>query len=374
MRPNVKKVLSVVGARPNFMKVAPLEREFLKIRDLTHAVVHTGQHYGKEMSGVFFDQLGLPQPVRNLGVGSGDHGEMTGRIMIAFEKVCKELRPDLVVVVGDVNSTIAAALVARKMSIPVAHVEAGLRSFDETMPEELNRRLTDNLSNLLFASEPSAVENLKREGIDPGRVHLVGDVMVETLQLFLPQVVSRRREERLGLLRGQYGLVTIHRPANVDSPEALGEMVGILKLLPLPLLFPVHPRTVGRLQEFGLMGEIEAIPNLRLTAPETYLDFLSLLEGARLVLTDSGSIQSEAAFFNVPCLVCRENTERPFYIEHGTSVLVGRDQEKVSAALEQILNNKFKSSDSQMRAISSEVAGKIVRTIADYLSSDGQTS
>jgi UDP-N-acetylglucosamine 2-epimerase (non-hydrolysing) len=368
MRSNVKRVMSVVGARPNFMKVAPLHREFPKFSDLAHEVVHTGQHYDKEMSGVFFDQLGLPKPVRNLGVGSGDHGQMTGRIMIAFEKVCQELRPDLVVVVGDVNSTIAAALVARKMSIPVAHVEAGLRSFDETMPEELNRRLTDNLSNLLFASEPSALENLEREGIDPGRVYLVGDVMVETLQLFLPQVVSRRRSERLGLPRGHYGLVTIHRPANVDSPAALREMVEILKLFDLPLAFPIHPRTVGRLQEFGLMGEIEAMSNLRLLAPEPYLDFLSLLEGARLVLTDSGSIQSEAAFFNVPCLVCRENTERPFYIEHGTTVLVGRDQAKVGGALEQILSNSFKASDSQVRDISSGVAGKIVRTIADYLS------
>ncbi len=371
MPANVKSVLSVVGARPNFMKVAPLDREFLKFRDLTHAVVHTGQHYDKEMSEVFFDQLGLPKPVRNLGVGSGDHGEMTGRIMIAFEKVCQELRPDLVVVVGDVNSTIAAALVARKMSIPVAHVESGLRSFDETMPEELNRRLTDNLSNLLFASEPSALQNLEREGIDMGRVYLVGDVMVETLQLFLLQVVSRRRSEKLGLSQGQYGLITIHRPSNVDSPASLWEIVEILKLLSFPLVFPIHPRTVGRLQEFGLMGEIEALPNLRLVPPEPYLDFLSLLEGARLVLTDSGSIQSEAAFFNVPCLVCRENTERPFYIEHGTSVLVGRDQAKVSEALEQIVNNTFKSSDSQVRDISSEVARKTVRVIADYVSSAG---
>ena len=363
----MKSVVSVVGARPNFMKVAPLEREFLKIGNLTHSVVHTGQHYDQEMSGNFFDQLRLPKPVRNLGVGSGDHGEMTGKIMIAFEKVCKELRPDLVVVVGDVNSTIAAALVARKMSIPVAHVEAGLRSFDETMPEELNRRLTDNLSNLLFASEPSAVQNLKREGIDLTRVHLVGDIMVETLQLFLPQVVSRRRWETLGLPRAQYGLVTIHRPANVDAPDALREVVEILKLLTGPLVFPIHPRTVRRLQEFGLMRDIETMSNLTLLPPATYLDFLSLLEGSRLVLTDSGSIQSEAAFFNVPCLVCRENTERPFYMEHGTSVLVGRDKARVGMVLEQIVERKFKSSDSQVRDISSEVAGKTVRVIADYL-------
>ena len=349
------------------MKVAPLEKEFLKIGSLTHSVVHTGQHYDQEMSGIFFDQLRLPKPVRDLGVGSGDHGEMTGRIMIAFEKVCKELRPDLVVVVGDVNSTIAAALVARKMSIPVAHVEAGLRSFDETMPEELNRRLTDNLSNLLFASEPSAVQNLEREGIDLARVHLVGDIMVETLQLFLPQVASRRRWETLGLPGARYGLVTIHRPANVDSADALREVVEILKLLTIPLVFPIHPRTVRRLQEFGLRRDIEAMSNLVLLPPETYLDFLSLLQGSKLVLTDSGSIQSEAAIFNVPCLVCRENTERPFYIEHGTSVLVGRDQEKVGAALEQILSNTFKSSDRLVQDLSAAVSGKIVPIIADYL-------
>jgi len=361
------KIMSAVGARPNFMKVAPLEREFRKHDEVEHMTVHTGQHYDTGMSDVFFQQLGLAEPTRHLGVGSGGHGEMTGKIMIAFEKVCLELSPDLVIVVGDVDSTIAVSLVARKLFIPVAHVEAGLRSFDETMPEEHNRKLTDHLSNLLFVSEPSGVENLQREGIDMNRVHLVGDIMLETLEMFRSSVESRKRWEDFGLPKGSYALVTLHRPSNVDDPESLEESIEMLNQLPFPIVFPIHPRTVRRLDDFGLTGALESIPEIRLIPPESYVDFLSLLHGSRLILSDSGSVQAEASLFNVPCLVCRENTERPIYLEQGTSALVGRDREKLLAVLDDVERGRLRESSPMVKELGSGVARKTVDTIVDYL-------
>lgn len=362
-----KLIVNVVGARPNFMKIAALEKELLKISRFRTCTVHTGQHYDPEMSDVFFRQLSLAPPERSLGVGSGGHGYMTGRIMIEFEKVCEELRPDLVVVVGDVNSTIAAALVARKLFIPVAHVEAGLRSFDETMPEELNRRLTDTLSNLLFVSEPSGVDNLKREGIAGERVHLVGDIMLETLGMFLPAIRRRQRWMELGLQAGSYGLVTIHRPSNVDDPEHLRQVLDILEMLELPLIFPAHPRTTKLLERFGLMDRVEAMTHLRMVPPESYLDFLSLLEGAGLLFSDSGSVQAEASFLNVPCLVCRENTERPIYIEEGTSVLVGRNKERIAEVMALIRENRFRGSSEVVARLGQDVSRKITETVNHFL-------
>lgn len=362
-----KTVLSVVGARPNFMKIAPLEREFRKSGRVRHLTVHTGQHYDREMSEVFLRQLGLRKPARNLGVGSGRHGEMTGKIMIEFEKTCLALQPDMVIVVGDVNSTIAASLVARKLLIPVAHVEAGLRSFDETMPEELNRRLTDCLSNLLFVSEPSGVENLKREGIDMNRVHLVGDIMLETLQLFLPVVSRRKRWEDFGLTRGSYALVTLHRPSNVDSPNGLREAIDILRALEMPAIFPIHPRTVRRAKDFGLTDQLAGIPDLRLTAPQPYIDFLSLMEGCCLVLSDSGSVQGESSFLDIPCLICRENTERPIYMEEGTSRLVGRNKELICELVETVRSGRFPPSKPLIKELGSRVAAKITTVITDAL-------
>jgi len=362
-----RTIISVVGTRPNFMKVAPLEREFRNYPHVAHLTVHTGQHYDREMSEVFFDQLGLEKPARHLGVGSGGHGEMTGKIMIAFEKVCQDIRPDLVIVVGDVDSTLAAALVARKLFIPVAHVEAGLRSFDEIMPEEHNRRLTDHLSNILFASEPAALANLDREGIDSARVHLVGDIMLETLQLFLPSIRSRKRWEAFDLEPHSYALVTLHRPSNVDNRAALQEVAGLLRLLDMPIVFPIHPRTVARLEAFGLREEIASISTLKLIQPETYFDFLSLLEGCRLIFSDSGSVQAEASFFDVPCLVCRENTERPIYLEHGTSVLTGRDRDKVIRELDRIERGERSHSATLVKDLGSGVAAKIVRTVVSFL-------
>lgn len=361
------KVMSVVGARPNFMKVAPIDRRMAEFPQLTHIIVHTGQHYDREMSDVFFDQLGLPTPTRHLGVGSGRHGEMTGKIMIAFEEVCLDLQPDLVVVVGDVNSTIAASLVARKLFIPVAHVEAGLRSFDETMPEEHNRRLTDHLSNLLFVSEPAGEDNLRREGIEPTRVHLVGDIMLETLQTFLPIVEERKRWEHFGMDGEAYALVTLHRPSNVDTPEALNEIIDMLELIEFPIIFPMHPRTSARLDTFGLRNRLNSITGLHVVPPESYLDFLSLMQGAKLLVSDSGSVQAEASLFDVPCLICRLNTERPIYIEVGTSVLVGRDKELTATYLDLIRSGTFKCSGATIKTLGEKVSDKIVQIIANYL-------
>jgi UDP-N-acetylglucosamine 2-epimerase (non-hydrolysing) len=366
-KPEPKKIMSVVGARPNFMKIAPLDRELRAYEGFRHIIIHTGQHYDKEMSDVFFEQLGLPKPDRSLGVGSGGHGEMTGKIMIEFEKVCEEMKPDLVVVVGDVNSTIATALVARKLGVPVAHVEAGLRSFDETMPEELNRHLTDCISNLLFVSEPSGVRNLEREGTDMTRVHLVGDIMLETLQMFLPAIRRMECRQHYGLPRGRYALVTIHRPSNADDPAALAEVIDVLKTIPYPILFPIHPRTQKRLDDFGLRTEIETVPNLTLLPPQPYMDFLSLLEGCAVILSDSGSVQAEASFFGVPCLVCRENTERPIYLEEGTSTLVGRDKGKIRGLLGTIRKGAYRKANESVKDLGIDVGGKCVRIMTEYL-------
>ncbi|AFM23674.1 non-hydrolyzing UDP-N-acetylglucosamine 2-epimerase [Desulfomonile tiedjei] len=362
-----KKIVSVVGARPNFMKIAPLEREFKKYPDIRHMVVHTGQHYDREMSGVFFEQLGLSHPERDLGVGSGGHGEMTGKIMIEFEKACLELQPDMVVVVGDVNSTIAASLVARKLSIPVAHVESGLRSFDETMPEELNRRLTDCLSNLLFVSEPAGMQNLEREGIDMIRAHLVGDIMLETIQMFFPAISNRKRWEDFNLQPGKYALITLHRPSNVDSEQALREVVDILSVIDMPILFPIHPRTLKRLREAGLESTLTSKAGLIITEPQPYIEFLSLLQGATLALSDSGSVQSEAAFFDVPCLVARENTERPIYLEQGTTTLVGRNKERIGELVTDVLEKHYPHATEIVKELSTDVGAKTVKIIAENL-------
>lgn len=362
-----KKIVSVVGARPNFMKIAPLEREFRKYDHIRHLTVHTGQHYDKEMSEIFFEQLGLSEPERDLGVGSGRHGEMTGKIMIEFEKVCLELQPDMVIVVGDVNSTIAASLVARKLFIPVAHVEAGLRSFDETMPEELNRRLTDCLSNLLFAPEPAGVENLRREGMDMTRVHLVGDIMLETLQMFLPAINKRKKWEDLGLERGAYALVTLHRPSNVDSAGALAEVLDIFEMLDFPIVFPIHPRTVKQAAAFGLNDRVAKIQHLMLVPPQPYVDFLSLMQGSSFVFSDSGSVQSEASFFNVPCLVGRENTERPIYLQEGTCTLVGRNKQKIADLVESMGRREYPLSSSVVKNLGTEVGTRIADIVVSVL-------
>lgn len=322
-------VLHVVGARPNFMKIAPLMGALAR-RGVQQVLIHTGQHFDEKMSGIFFEELGLPRPDVDLGVGSGSHGEQTGRIMIAFEKALAGLpaRPAMVVVPGDVNSTVAAALVASKLLIPVAHLEAGLRSRDRAMPEELNRIVTDHLSDLLLTPSPDADENLLAEGIPAARIARVGNLMIDTLQAHLPRARALGVPERLGLEPGRYAVATLHRPSNVDDPVTLTRLLGALARIAreVPVVFPVHPRTRERLAAPELAGR--AAP-LRLTEPLGYLDFLSLTSAAALVLTDSGGLQEESTALGVPCLTLRENTERPITVTEGTNVVVGTDPGRI---------------------------------------------
>lgn len=326
-------VLHIVGARPNFMKVAPIMAEMDRHPDaFTQALVHTGQHYDENMSAVFLEELGLPRPDVNLGVGSGTHAWQTAQVMLRFEPVLAEHNPDWVVVVGDVNSTLACALVCGKLGVRVAHVEAGLRSFDRTMPEEINRLLTDQLASLLFTHSPEAGENLRREGVAPEIIHFVGNVMIDTLVRLAPRAEAGWPDlaERYSL--GRFVLATIHRPANVDDPDALAEIVSALARLSrdVPVLFPAHPRTQDSLERFGLSP---AGGDFRVLAPLGYLDFLALLRHAALVVTDSGGIQEETTYLGVPCLTVRPNTERPVTVTRGTNRLVSRDREAMYAAM-----------------------------------------
>lgn len=324
--------LSVVGARPNFMKVAPLHRALLPYEGrIQHIILHTGQHYDEKMSRVFFEDLELPHPDVYLGVGSGTHAEQTARIMVEFETAALAASPDLVIVVGDVNSTLACSVTCSKLGIPVAHVESGLRSFDRTMPEEINRMVTDILSDFLFVTEPAGVENLAREGVAPEKVHLVGDVMIDALMRYREKARSSRSMDELGVAPRGYTLVTLHRPSNVDVRERLEIIAGIFERLQdaTTIVFPVHPRTRRRMDEFGLAGRFDAIRSLRMTDPIGYLDFLNLMDNAALVLTDSGGIQEETTYLQVPCLTMRENTERPVTIDVGTNQLVGLDADLV---------------------------------------------
>jgi len=326
------KVIHIVGARPNFMKIAPIVEEMAKYLDrFEQLLVHTGQHYDENMSRVFFDELGLPRPDINLGVGSASHTQQTARVMMSFEPVLLEHQPGLVVVVGDVNSTIACALVAAKLHVPVAHVEAGLRSFDRTMPEEINRVLTDQIADFLFTTERDANEKLLREGVLETKIHFVGNVMIDTLLKHKERALTLDVLGLLGLEPGEYALLTLHRPSNVDVPEVL---VGILDALAaiqarLPILFPAHPRTMKRVWEFGFERRLAAMPDLQVIEPLGYLEFLNLMANARLVLTDSGGIQEETTILGVPCLTLRENTERPVTVAEGTNTVVGRDSQRI---------------------------------------------
>jgi UDP-N-acetylglucosamine 2-epimerase (non-hydrolysing) len=326
------KVVHVVGARPNFMKIAPVMEALGRYPNrFEQVLVHTGQHYDQEMSQVFFDDLTIPRPDIDLGVGSGSHAEQTARVMLAFEPVLLEQEPDLVLVVGDVNSTLACSLVAAKLGVPVAHVEAGLRSFDRTMPEEINRVLTDHIADLLFTTEQSASENLRCEGVAQERIHFVGNVMIDTLLRHRERALALGVLGERGLEAQAYALLTLHRPSNVDVPRVLS---GILEALAeiqtrLPVLFPAHPRTVERLAESGYEQRLEGMPNLHVTEPMGYLAFLNLMTNARLVLTDSGGIQEETTILGVPCLTLRENTERPVTVTVGTNRVVGSDSGRI---------------------------------------------
>jgi UDP-N-acetylglucosamine 2-epimerase (non-hydrolysing) len=333
------KIVNVVGARPNLMKVAPLMEAFAARPGIQPLLVHTGQHYDANMSDLFFRQLGIAEPDLNLGVGSGSHALQTAEIMKGFEPVLLEHRPDAVLVVGDVNSTIACGLVAVKLGVKLVHVEAGLRSFDRSMPEEINRVLTDAISDLLFCTEASGVENLRREGISPEKIHLVGNVMIDTLMKHRARAESSPILDQLGLEAGRYAVLTLHRPSNVDDPATLAGILGALEVVArdMPLVFPAHPRTREKLRAFGFEERLAQMPGLRLIAPAGYLDFLKLMASGKLVLTDSGGIQEETTILGIPCLTLRENTERPVTVELGTNQLVGRDPARILAAYRKVV-------------------------------------
>jgi UDP-N-acetylglucosamine 2-epimerase (non-hydrolysing) len=336
---NRLKIINVVGARPNLPKIAPLMREMRRHPEIEPILVHTGQHYDEKLSDIFFRQMGIPAPDVNLEVGSGSHAEQTAEVLKRVEPVLIERKPDVVIVVGDVNSTIAVSLAAVKLGIRVAHVEAGLRSFDRTMPEEINRILTDAIADLLFVTEEDAIEHLLREGRPRSAIHFVGNVMIDSLRHFLPIAQESSIGRDLGLVDGQswrrFAVLTLHRPSNVDSAGKLGELMSAIEAVAneLPVVFPVHPRTKQRLAEAGAITNRQ----LRIIEPVGYLDFLCLLSRATIVLTDSGGIQEETTALGVPCLTLRENTERPITISQGTNLVVGTDPTQIINAARAVL-------------------------------------
>lgn len=360
----------VAGARPNFMKLAPVARAIGDAGQLRFRIVHTGQHYDEAMAEVFFRDLGIPKPEVNLEVGSGSHGAQTARIIERYEAHLLSSRPDATVVFGDVNSTAACTLAAAKLLIPVAHVEAGLRSFDRTMPEEINRIVTDALADLLLVSEPSGVANLRHEGIAEAKIKLVGNVMIDTLMQHLPLAAELHTARRLKLEGRRYGLVTMHRPSNVDDPVVLGRLLSLLLELSaeLPLVFPVHPRTRQAAVNAGIAALIApGQPGLICVDPLPYLELLSLTQGATVVLTDSGGLQEETAVLKVPCLTMRENTERPITVEQGTSRLVGNDTAKIAAAFHEAVSGAWKRG-AGIPLWDGKAAVRIARELGDWLS------
>lgn len=338
------KIISVVGARPNYMKVAPLHRALKQYKNtIQHLICHTGQHYDYQMYQAFFEDLELPLPDFFLGVGQGTHAEQTGKVLIEFEKVCIEVEPDIVLVVGDVNSTVAATLAAKKLGIMTGHIEAGLRSFDPTMPEEINRIVTDSISDFLFVTEKSGVDNLINEGHSPEQIFFVGNTMIDSLIYALPKIERTNILKTLNLQPNNYALMTLHRPSNVDYPDQLSEIISIVEYIcynqNLPLVFPIHPRTRKNIELFGLEERINSIHNLIVTEPQGYLNFLALLKSSKFVLTDSGGIQEETTFLKIPCITMRTTTERPITQLIGTNMLIPPNKESVTKAVNDILHN-----------------------------------
>lgn len=365
----MESIVAVVGARPNFMKIAPVMEAFRRAEIPVH-LVHTGQHYDASMKASFFGQLGIPEPDVDLEVGSGSHADQTGQIMIRFEPVLDRFSPSAVVVVGDVNSTIACALVAVKKGIPVFHVEAGLRSFDRSMPEEINRVLTDQLSELLFTTEAEARDNLLKEGIAGERIHFIGNVMIDSLLGHANRAVSPSetlarygREHLLGD-SSSYGVVTLHRPSNVDEPTVLRALMGTLGRISarLPLVFPVHPRTEARLQEL----DVDASEALALLPPVGYLEMLGLMKDATVVLTDSGGMQEETTALGVPCVTLRENTERPITVSEGTNTVVGSDPGRIEAAVDAVLATGGKKGK-RPELWDGKAAGRMAAVVSEWL-------
>ncbi|GMT46374.1 MAG: UDP-N-acetyl glucosamine 2-epimerase [bacterium] len=363
----MKKIISVVGARPNFIKIAPIHKAFLKYQDcIQHLICHTGQHFDRKMSSIFFDELEIPKPDFSLGIGGGSHAEQTARIMMAFEKILLQEEPDLVIVPGDVNSTLAASLTAAKLHIPVAHIEAGLRSFDRDMPEEINRVLTDEISDLLFVTEKSGMENLLNEGVRESRIFFTGNVMIDSLVQYLPKIERSGILSALDVKKQEYVLSTFHRPSNVDHPDRLKKILENMKRLAvtLPVIFPIHPRTRNNIKQFGLEGILPE--NVILLDPIGYIDFLALTKEAALVLTDSGGIQEETTFMGVPCITVRNNTERPVTCDVGTNYLAGQDYAKAIDKAFEILNGNRKKGEIPERW-DGKAAPRIVKIVAEYL-------
>jgi len=386
------RLLSVVGARPNFMKIAPIieelkrdlprKDELKKLPTVEHCLVHSGQHYDELLSGNFFADLGLPTPDVNLQVGSGSHAVQTAEIMTRIEPVLLDYKPQMVLVVGDVNSTLATALTAVKLGIPVAHIEAGLRSFDMTMPEEINRKLTDAVSSLLFVTEQSGVENLKHEGVPAETVFLVGNVMIDCLLRHRELAARSPILDRLAVRQNgsgcrPYGVLTLHRPSNVDDPKTLQSILSAVSALAaeLPVFFPVHPRTQKNIERFGLLRYLAARGDRAGIVPLDplgYLDFLSLNDSARIVLTDSGGVQEETTVLGVPCLTLRENTERPATVEHGSNQVVGVDSDRILAAARSILQ-KPAHQFQRPPLWDGKAAPRIVTILREHLGRDGLT-
>jgi len=336
----------IAGARPNFMKVAPLYRELKKAGEsFAPRIIHTGQHYDERMSRLFFDDLGMPEPEAYLHVGSGTHGQQTARIIERYEEyILQKDKPDLVVVAGDVNSTVACALVAKKLHIPVAHLEAGLRSYDERMPEEINRVLTDRISDILLTPSPDGDQNLIQEGVRSERIHFVGNIMIDSLVEHSTKAANSKIKQELELGENPYVLITLHRPSNVDSRNSMEMLLKAFSTIgkEINLVFPMHPRTQKNLEMLGLSGLLSSIPNLRVTDPIGYLDFMKLQMDATAVLTDSGGIQEETTYFGIPCLTLRENTERPITVSEGTNQLVPLTSEAIAIAVSEVLKGKVK--------------------------------
>ncbi len=338
----------VAGARPNFMKIAPILHAMKSRPELRETLIHTGQHYDKNLSDIFFEQLEIKRPDVSLGVGGGTHAQQTARILESIEPVLEKGgedggKFDRLIVVGDVNSTMAAAIAAAKLQIPVSHVEAGLRSFDRSMPEEINRLITDSISDQLLVSEPSGVENLRREGHPEDRIHLVGNLMIDTLKRLLPQARETSVLADAGLSPKGYGVVTLHRPSNVDDRDTLAAILRVLIDVSqqLPLAFPIHPRTSARIEQFGLMDLVKGAKGIIQMPPLGYLEFLSLTSSAKVIVTDSGGLQEESTALGVPCLTMRENTERPSTVSEGSSTLVGNDVAKLEQQLAAVLSGQY---------------------------------
>ena len=331
------------------MKIAPILHAFAAYESLQPVLIHTGQHYDKNLSDIFFEELNISRPDISLGIGSGTHAQQTANVMVAVEKVLMDAAAEgepfhRMVVVGDVNSTAAAAIAAVKLHIPVAHVEAGLRSFDRNMPEEINRILTDSICDMLLVSEPSGIENLVAEGHSRDKIHLVGNVMIDTLLTQLERAKQSSILANLGLCKGQYGVVTLHRPANVDSQPVLEALVNVLLDISdeMPLVFPIHPRTKSRLEEFDLGIKLEAAKNIHCIGPAGYLDFLCLTSNSKFIVTDSGGLQEESTALGIPCLTMRPSTERPVTSTEGTSTLIGSDADKLENLLRQVIQGDYK--------------------------------